>query len=91
MLLFDRGRTFFITHGHKFNMQTPPPLAHGDLLIHGHTHVKCFTNFGDGNIYINPGSVSLPKENNPRTYMVYEDGVFEIKTLDGEIVDKLRM
>ena len=61
------------------------------MLIHGHLHVKCFTNFGDGNIYINPGSVSLPKENNPRTYMIYEDGVFEIKTLDGEIVDKLKI
>ena len=44
------------------------------------------TPFGDENYYINPGSVSLPKEGNPKTYMIYENRRFTIKTFDGETV-----
>ena len=40
----------------------------------------------DGMTYINPGSAALPKENNPKSYMVYDKGVFEIKTLEGEVI-----
>ena len=40
-----------------------PPLAPGDILLHGHTHVPAWTDFGQGNLYLNPGSVSIPKEN----------------------------
>ena len=78
-------RTAFVTHGHLFNLDQLPPHKDGDLLIHGHTHVLCVKE-QDGVTYINPGSAALPKEGNPKTYMVYEDGVFAIKTLDGEEV-----
>ena len=83
MLIFERGHRFFITHGHHYNTQTPPLLNSGDLLIHGHTHVLTVTPFGDGLTYLNPGSVSLPKENNPPSYMIYEDGRFTIKDFEG--------
>ena len=36
--------------------------------------------------YINPGSAALPKENNPKSFMLYEDGVFTVRTLDNEII-----
>ena len=84
--LFDLdGTTAFVTHGHLFNTSCLPPHKNGDLLIHGHTHVLTVQE-KDGMTYINPGSAALPKENNPKTYMVYENGVFEIKTLDGSVV-----
>ena len=61
-------------------------LAAGDPIpqvrMHGHTHVLAAREMG-GHIYLNPGSVSLPKEGNPRSYMTYEDGVFTIKDLEG--------
>ena len=84
--LFDLdGTTAFVTHGHLFNTACLPPHKNGDLLIHGHTHVLTVEK-KDGMTYINPGSAALPKENNPKTYMVYENGAFFIKTLDGETV-----
>ena len=84
--LFDLdGTTAFVTHGHLFNLDHLPPHKQGDLLIHGHTHVHVVTE-KDGMTYINPGSAALPKENQPKTYMVYENSVFTIKTLDGETV-----
>ena len=80
------GLTVFATHGHHHNTATPPALRTGEILLHGHTHVLTFTEFGDKNWYINPGSIALPKENNPRTYMVYENRTFTVKTADGEVV-----
>ena len=84
-LLSLDGLTVFATHGHHHNTSTPPALRTGEILLHGHTHVLTFTEFGDRNWYINPGSIALPKENNPRTYMVYENRSFIIKTIDGQI------
>ena len=86
LLIFEKGRRFFITHGHHYNTETPPLLSAGDFLIHGHTHVLTVTPFGDGLTYLNPGSVSLPKENNPPSYMIYEDGKFEIKDFEGNVL-----
>ena len=82
--LFDLdGRTAFVTHGHLFHLEHLPPHKPGDLLIHGHTHVLTVQE-KDGMTYVNPGSAALPKEGNPKSYMIYEDGVFTIKTLKGE-------
>ena len=34
---------------------------------------------------MNPGSVSIPKEESAHSYMMLEDGVFTWKTLEGEV------
>ena len=78
------GLRIFATHGHKFNTQTLPPLAKGDILLHGHTHVPVAIEFGEDNVYINPGSLSIPKESSPKSYILYEDRVFSFRTLEGE-------
>lgn len=79
-------RLIYATHGHIYNLKNLPPLAEGDILLHGHTHVPAWTEFGQGNVYLNPGSLSIPKENSPHSYMTLEDGVFYWKDVDtGEI------
>ncbi len=83
-LLYLEGRTVFLTHGHIYNKANPPLIGKGDILIHGHTHVQTVDTSG-GYVYINPGSVSIPKEGRERSFMIYEDGVFTIKRLaDGK-------
>lgn len=88
MIMYEKGRMLFITHGHLFNTQNPPKLKCGDVLIHGHTHVQTIEKFGD-NLYINPGSVSIPKENNPPSFMIYEDGKFTIYDFDMNIINEV--
>nr|MBE6545632.1 phosphodiesterase [Oscillospiraceae bacterium] len=80
------GLSVFATHGHHHNTETPPPLIKGEILLHGHTHVLTCDEFGNGNFYLNPGSAALPKNGNPRSYMVYENRCFTVKTLEGEII-----
>lgn len=75
------GVRIFATHGHKFNLQNLPPLKAGDVLLHGHTHVPAMVEFGNGNLYVNPGSVSIPKENSAKSYIVFENGKFEFAEL----------
>lgn len=86
--LISVGKTMiFATHGHKFNTANLPPMSDGDILLHGHTHVpKCEK---VGNItYINPGSVSIPKENSHHGYLILEDGLFVFKDFDGREISR---
>lgn len=82
------GLQIFATHGHRFNTQTPPALSQGDILLHGHTHILASEKFGNDNTYINPGSTSIPKGGNPKSYMIYEDKCFTAYDFDGKAILK---
>ncbi len=84
MLLEVEGKLLYATHGHHAGEQTPPPFAKGSILLCGHTHVPA-CNLHDDFVYLNPGSVSIPKQNSPRGYMTLEKGEFLWKTLAGEV------
>ena len=84
--LFCDGLDIVLNHGHKFDIKNPPPIKKGAILLTGHTHVPKIEGFGHDNFNINPGSISLPKNNFPRTYALYENKKFIIKSVDGEIV-----
>ena len=64
-----------------------PPLHRGDILLHGHTHVPACEGT-EGILYLNPGSVSIPKNNSWHGYMTLENGLFLWKDLDGN--EKMR-
>ena len=70
------GVRMFVTHGHKFNLDNLPPLKTGEVLVHGHTHVRAMVEFGNKNLYVKPGSPSIPKENTPRGCVLFENGKF---------------
>ena len=65
-------------------------MKEGDVLLHGHTHVLRAEE-KDGIIILNPGSVSIPKEGNPPTYAIYEDGVFSIRDFEGNTVKEISL
>ena len=77
------NRLVYLTHGHNFNENHLPPFKKYDILLHGHTHIpKCTEH--ENYVYLNPGSVSIPKENSWHGYMTLENGKFLWKDLDGK-------
>lgn len=91
-LLAVGEHTVFATHGHHYTTDAPPPLRAGDVLLHGHTHLYAAEAFdlpdGGRALYLNPGSVALPKGGNPPTYMTLdtESGEWRLCRLDGELL-----
>ncbi|MDD2647618.1 MAG: phosphodiesterase [Eubacteriales bacterium] len=85
------ARLVYMTHGHHAGEDAPPPLSKGDILLCGHTHIpKCAEH--EGFVYMNPGSVSIPKEGSERSYMIYDGGEFLWKRLsDGAVYKQYRI
>lgn len=82
-LLLSDGRTLFATHGHIFGPDNPPPnVTPGALVVSGHTHVSMCERRGEL-WFVNPGSVSLPKQNTTRGYMILEPSGLSHRALDG--------
>ncbi len=91
-LVDENGRTLFATHGHLYNETTPPLLKKGDVLLNGHFHVPCNREMQNGGIYANCGSVALPKDGTPHSYILVENGVLYWKDLEtGGIFDCLTL
>ena len=76
-------RLVYLTHGHVYNASHLPPLKQGDVLLHGHTHVSGITE-QDGHPILNPGSVSIPKQDTKNGYILLTDNTFVFKTLEGD-------
>ena len=81
-IIYDGERMIFATHGHKFNKDNLPSLKKGDILLHGHTHIPVNESI-DGITVMNPGSVSIPKENSWHGYMILENGTYTWYDFDG--------
>ena len=80
--VFADELNIYCAHGQKDAL----PLSKGDICLTGHTHVAKNEKV-DGIYYLNPGSVSLPKEGSKQGYILYEEQKFAFKTLDGEQYD----
>lgn len=77
------GRRVYATHGHHASPENLPSLAAGDAFLYGHTHLFRAEENADGILLLNPGSVSLPKGGNPKTYMLCENGRFTVYDFAG--------
>ncbi len=80
-VLTEGKRMIFATHGHHFNHEHLPMIQPGDILLHGHTHVPACEQY-EGCIYLNPGSVSIPKQGSVHSYMIWDQGEFVWKNLE---------
>jgi len=80
-----QGKRLFLTHGHLFNEEQFPPLKPGDAFFFGHIHVPV-AEVRNGVTVINPGSITFPKEGNPNSYGILEDGIFRILDFEGNVI-----
>lgn len=62
-----RGLETFLYHGHK-SLKIPDSSR---IIISGHTHISQLEMMGDI-IYLNPGSIALPKDSTDGTYAIIE-------------------
>lgn len=84
------GRRLFLTHGHLFDENSLPKLCPGDVFFYGHTHVSKAEKQGEIFV-VNPGSVSMPKEDTPHSYAVMENDTIVLKDLDGKTYRELHL
>jgi len=69
------GRLAYLTHGHVYGEDNPPKLKKGDILIQGHTHIqRCVER--EGVLFLNPGSVSIPKGDGYNGCIIFDDETF---------------
>ena len=70
--VLDCGRRVFIHHGHLYDRaKLENWLPKGTLILSGHTHVTVMEKSG-GFCYFNPGSISLPKCEDGKTFGMVE-------------------
>ena len=79
-VVFADGLTLYMLHGHK-NLDLP--VLPGDILLCGHTHVPAVRKDGE-HYYVNPGSVSIPKEGSCHGYIMLENRQLRHVSLEGE-------
>lgn len=82
-ILYAGKRLIYACHGHQKKKGELPSLRPGEILLCGHTHVPAWEMKGD-NLYLNPGSVSLPKEDSWRGYLLLTQGEAVWKDLEGK-------
>lgn len=60
------------SHGHIYSPEHLPILNKGDIFCFGHIHVPVIEK-KDGIHILNPGSITIPKNNSAHSYMILEN------------------
>lgn len=75
----------FLTHGHLYSPNNLPPLASGDVLVYGHTHLPVAEKHGEIFLF-NPGSVSIPKGGFAASYGLLDGRKLQVLALNDQQV-----
>lgn len=82
------GLTFFVTHGHLHQVKsTLMPLSYraeelgAQVICFGHTHIAGVENI-DKKLFINPGSIRLPRGREEKTYAIISWSNLDNVTVD---------
>ncbi len=80
------GHKIFACHGHHLPDRPPiPQLPAGTIVLRGHTHIPRGETI-DGISVWNPGSLSLPKGGFPKSYGIYQNGIFQVLDKKGNVI-----
>lgn len=78
-----KNKIFYFTHGHVYNIDNRP--NNFDILVYGHFHIP-FIKKDEDKYFVNPGSVSLPKNNSKNSFIIIDNKI-TIYDLDENILD----
>lgn len=88
-IIYLDNRKIFLSHGHVYGLDNLPQLNDNEIFIFGHIHLP-ITEYKDNHYILNPGSASLPKQNNPKTYGILDETGFGIYTFNHEIYKSIK-
>lgn len=80
----------YLTHGNEYSMSKNRKFNKKGILVYGHEHVP-YIEKTDNMIYINTGSISLPRNNSKASYLIYENKCFTLYSIDNEIIDSINV
>lgn len=80
----------YITHGNHYRYLKNDTFDNG-VMVYGHEHIPYIKRDIDM-VYINTGSISLPRNDSDPSYTIYEDRVFTIYSLvDNGVIDSIKI
>ncbi len=84
--IYVDGRSIFCAHGHQFGRDPDfSSLENESIALTGHVHFYAAEQRGHV-LWLNPGSISLPKQGNARSYAVYENNTFTVYDTQDTVV-----
>jgi uncharacterized protein len=89
-VLLENGRRLVLTHGHQYHREQLPPIQRADILVHGHTHIPVAEDISVCYLF-NPGSVTFPRNQHPKSYGILEDETLWVTSFEGEILMSLEL
>lgn len=85
---------FIVTHGHNLSedkLKEIGTIYKANIVITGHTHIRRCETYLD-TLYINPGSVSVPKGDGISSVATIENGIVKfISVENGEIIEQKKI
>ncbi len=90
-ILNINGYRFVLTHGDLY-MDDDFDLKENDIFCYGHTHVYQLEK-KNGYFIINPGSITLPKVNKEKTYIIldFDKKIFKLYDIEDNELSKLSL
>ena len=78
------GKKIFMSHGQNFNIEQFPD-ENFDVMFYGHFHVN-FIKEQNGKVFVNPGSVSLPKNNTKNSYAIIDENGISVFDFEQNLI-----
>ena len=73
-----------LEHGHHLDLYN----GNAKLVLYGHTHIPDNSNNIKGFHQINPGSITIPKNNSKRSYIIWDNHELSFYDIDKNLYDK---
>ncbi len=83
-ILMSGGKKIFLQHGDRFSIDALPKNC-GDAFFYGHYHTGFIERRG-GVLVANCGSISLPKNGTPRSYLLLDGAHLSLKDLGKNVL-----
>lgn len=82
------GHHCMLTHGHVFSEDCLPRLPF-EIYISGHTHVPVLEKRDNNITFVNPGSITFPKNDSPKCLGIMLEKGITLYTLEGNVYKEL--